>query len=98
MEITNLYIKKFSEIRGMQEKQTIYYNLCSEKVDDRPVYGINIFSEDDRDEQKTYLISESIEMTKLFIKYVYENAVGIDVIEDVVNDFLCIKQGFVNVP
>ena len=90
MEIANLYIRKFSEIDGMQKKQTIEYNLCSETIGGKTVYGINVFSEETH-EEKTYLISDSIETVRLFIKYVYENSVKEDVVEDLVSDFLYMK-------
>ena len=91
MLITNLLYKKvFSKLENIQESQEILYNLCEDPESGGKGHGIQIISKNTKGIQSRVFekLSDSEDVVKNIITYLYENSVKIESAEYIIQDVL----------
>ena len=93
---TSVYVKKFSQISGLQKSETVEYFLLTTREKDFDVYGIEVLSGDVKkdaiEKQDLKRISYSKDYVLDILKYLYENSIKPEATLGIVLDILNINK------
>lgn len=93
--ITTIYKKDYSEIKNIQNRENVYYNLVKTVSEELTFYGIEIILKDSSDNPEKVCfegLSESKDFVLDVIKFLYENSIKPDSSLAIISDLISMQE------